>query len=149
MGFTYEDIVKFMDEYFRDFSLYGQDPKTQQRMNEYFAPDLEFIPYLQGDPKITDREQFYQLNIHPPIQETLKTWHLVVDDRQKIVTAMVNTELKHKKTGEVKVDAWFNCVYHLKLDENNTIKIAKMHFFFEIKPETANVDKLLHPERVR
>ena len=149
MDFSYDDIVAFMDGYFRDFSLYGQDTKTQYKMNDYFTPDLIFEPYLYGDTRLTKREQFYELAIHPPIHETLKAWHLVIDESKKIVAAMVNTELKDEQTGEVKLDAWFSCYYHLKLDEKNTIKIFKMQFFIECRPDTMNVDNLLHPERAR
>jgi hypothetical protein len=144
--FTYDDIVAFMERYFKDYSLYGQDPKTQHLMEEYWAPDLEFIPYLKGQEPILGREQFYKVNTHPPIQETLTRGQMVVDERRKVVAALVKTELKHKASGEVRLDAWFNCIYELKVDENNTLKIAKMLFFFECMPETANVQEIMYSD---
>jgi len=127
----------------KSFPYNGQDPKTQYRLNEYFAPELEFIPYIKDHPRISGREQFYKAMVHPEIQETLILRQLIVDDRRGVVDALVKTELKHKETGEVKVSAWFNAIYQLKLDENKTIKIKKILFFFECKPETANVLEIM------
>jgi hypothetical protein len=143
MEFNYDNMVAFMESYFKEFSIYGQDPKTQYRLNEYFAPELEFVPYLKDHPRIQSREHFYKAMVHPAIQETLTLGELVVDDRRGVVDALVKTELKHKETGEIKVLAWFNAIYQLKFDENKTIKIKKILFFFECKPETANVLEII------
>jgi hypothetical protein len=144
--FSYDDIVAFMERYITDYSAYGQDPETQHLMNEYWADDIEFIPYLKGHERILGREQFKKTNTHPPILETLTVEQLVVDDRRGMVDALVKTELRHKATGEVRLSARFNAIYQLKFDENKALKIEKILFFFECKPETANVTEILYSE---
>lgn len=37
MELTYDHILKCMKEYFNVYSTCGQDPKTAQRMNDYFS----------------------------------------------------------------------------------------------------------------
>jgi len=42
----YEQIVQWMKDYFATYNLYAQDAATVHRMDEYFAPDLTFMPYM-------------------------------------------------------------------------------------------------------
>jgi hypothetical protein len=145
MEFRYDDMLAFMERYFRDYSAYGQDPKTQHRMSEYFAPELEFIPY-DGNPPFHGREEFLKVNTHPPIQETLTQGELAIDERKGIVAAMVKTELKHKASGEIRLSAWFNAFYYLKPDEDGSFRIKKIVFFFERTPETERALEIMRSQ---
>lgn len=145
MAGTYEAIVEFMERYFKDFTAYGQDPENQHKMDKYFTPDLEFNAYSEGLEGASNRKEFYELSTHPEIQETLFPGLLIVDDRKKIASALVKTQLKHKQTGEVKVFAWFSCIYELEVDKSDDIRIKRMSFFFEYKKETTDVHRVLHP----
>ena len=43
---TYDEIVQWMKDYFATYNVYAQDAATVHRMDEYFAPDLSFMPYM-------------------------------------------------------------------------------------------------------
>ena len=44
---TYEDIVKWMNEYFVTYNAYAQNPETVDRMGDYFTPDVKFVAYVR------------------------------------------------------------------------------------------------------
>ncbi|HJX12618.1 MAG TPA: hypothetical protein VJ377_03720, partial [Dehalococcoidales bacterium] len=58
MEFTDNGVLKFMKQYFRDYSDYAQNPGTVQRMYDYFTPDFEFTPFIAGNATISGRENF-------------------------------------------------------------------------------------------
>lgn len=134
MKLTYDNMVTHMNNYFKGFSTYAQDPKTQYRMNEFLAPEVEIIAYEKTIKKMS-RERFYRDCIHPNLKETLTHGQLVVDERQGTVAALMKTKIKHKVTGEIKFSVWLNIIYQLKIDEDKTIKIAKVLIFMQNKPE--------------
>lgn len=61
MAFTYEDITKWMKEYWNAYNKYAQNPETVLRMCDYFAPDLEFVPYIAqiAHMHTTKRDDFF------------------------------------------------------------------------------------------
>ena len=136
MELTYDNIVKWMKDYFKVYSTYGQDPKTAHRMNDYFTPDLEFIPYiaaLRGP--ITSRDDFLHVTTsHPSWYETLTPEDITVDERRKVVVVLLKMEVINSKTGEAVVKKRAMSHYQLVLDENNTLKIRKIQFFWETLP---------------
>jgi hypothetical protein len=136
MELTYDNIVKWMKDYFQVYSTYGQDPKTAHRMNDYFTPDLEFIPYiaaLRGP--ITSRDDFLRVTTsHPSWYETLTPEDITVDERRKAVAVLFKMEVIDRKTGKAVVKKSALSHYQLVLDENNTFKIRKIQFFWEVLP---------------
>jgi len=136
MELVYDDIVKWMKDYFNVYSNYGQDPKTAHRMNDYFLPDLEFMPYiasLRGP--VTSRDDFLRnTTSHPSSYEKLTPEDIAVDERRKVVVALLRLEIIDRKTGEVLVKKSSIAHYQLVLDENKTIKIKKIHFFWQDLP---------------
>ncbi len=60
---TYEEMLQFMKEYFNAYNSYAQDPATVHRMDDYYTPDVRFIPYISsfGGPEnaLTSRDDFY------------------------------------------------------------------------------------------
>lgn len=138
MELTYDNIVAWMKEYFKAYTAYAQDPKTIHRMYDYFAPDLKFDPYVAGLEHTTDRDEF--LNImasHPTSYETLTPEDIVIDERRKVVVVLLKAEVTDRKTGEVVVRKTYLPRYQLGLDENNTIKIKSLVFFWEVLPPGA------------
>jgi len=69
MELTYESIAKYMKEYFEAFNAYGQNPATIHRMDEYFAPDFEFIPYVAAIPKVVGAKNGTRC-FYPILQDT-------------------------------------------------------------------------------
>ncbi len=138
MELTYDNIVKWMKDYFPVYSEYGQDPATVHRMKDYYAPDFEFIGYigaLQGPMIINSCDDFLRFDIsHPSSYERLTPEDITVDERRKVVVVIIQFEAIDRKTGEVLVKERGVSHYQLVLDENKTIKIKRLLFFPEHLP---------------
>ena len=138
MELTYDVIVKYMKDYFETFNKYGQDPRTIHQLDDYYAPDLEFIPYVAGIGHSTGREEFYHILLsHPSGYEKLTPEEIVVDERRRIAVVLIKAEISDSQTREVLVSKHYFVLYPLALDENNTIKIKKIKLFWEVLPPGA------------
>ena len=149
MELTYENIVKYMKEYFEAFNTYGQNPETIHRMDDYFAPDFEFIPYVATIPRVSGRDPWYQVLLsHPSGYEKLTPEDIVIDERRKVVVVMIKAEILDSKTRELLVTKRYFARYPLVLDENNTIKIKDLQFFWEVLPPGAmEIDDVFDRDR--
>jgi hypothetical protein len=127
---TYEDIKRFMEEYFPAYSQFGQVKETHHLMDKFYAPELSF-PY-DG---VTSREQWYErcLN-HPDIQDKLTVEHLYIDEKQKEVGALLRTQAIKRVTGKVLLELDMNVLYNIKINSNKDIKITKVRVFLESDP---------------
>lgn len=139
MKLTYDNIVTWMKEYFKVYSTYGQDTETAHRMNDYFTPDLRFIPYIAaiGGPKggFFSRDEFIRTaRSHSSWYEKLTPEDITVDERRKVVAVRFGMEVVNRKTGEVAVKKSAMAHYELVLDGNSTIKIKTIRFFWEVLP---------------
>lgn len=138
MEITYDNMVKYMKDYFETFNKYGQDPKTIHRLNDFYAPDVEFNPYVAGIGHSTGRDDFYQILLsHPSGYEKLTPEEIVIDEKRRIAVVLIKAEISDSKTGEVLVTKRYFVLYPLVLDENNTIKIKKIQLFWEVLPPGA------------
>lgn len=140
MELTYDNIQKWMKEYFETYSTYGQKPETADRMKDFFAPDLRFIPYIAaiGGPEggFKSRDEFIQTaKSHPSWYERLIPDDLSIDERQKTVVVLFRMEVVDTKKNEVAIRKSALAHYELILDESNTIKIKTIRFFWEVMPE--------------
>ena len=152
MELTYDSIVRWMKEYFDTYNQYAQNPDTVNRMCDYFAPDLEFIPYVAtlGDGnKVTSRDDFLKILAgHPSSYETFVPEDIVVDEKRGVVVVLLRVQVFDSQTGEVLLRKSYLPHYQLVLDENNTIKIKKIQFFWEVMPPgTLEVNDLFSGKR--
>ena len=133
---TYEDIKRFMEEYFPAYSQYGQVAETHRIMDKFYDPELSF-PY-DG---VTSREQWYErcLN-HPAVQDQLSVEHIFIDEKQQEVGALLKTRAIDRTTGKVLLELDMNVLYNIKINSNKDIKITKVRVFLESDP--AKVTKL-------
>ena len=139
MNLTYDDILNWMKEYFTVYSTYGQDPETADRMEDYFAPDLRFIPYIAGiggpEGGFFSRDEFIRTaKSHSAWYEKLTPVDITIDERRKVTAVRFGMEVVNRKTGKVEVKKSAIAHYELILDENNTIKIKTIRFFWEVLP---------------
>jgi hypothetical protein len=138
MAFTYDDIVKWMKSYFETYNKYAQLPETVDKMNDYFAPDLVFKAYIAGlgdGSPVTDREVFKRiLSAHPNSYETFEPLDIAVDERKMVVAALLDVDVIDRTTEKVVVEKHYLVRYQLKVDENNTLKIKQIDFFWEVLP---------------
>jgi hypothetical protein len=135
VGAMYDDIVRFMEEYFPSYSNHGQVPGTHRLMDKFYATDLSF-----PDDGVTSREQWYErcLN-HPAIQDRLTLEHLFVDEKQMEVGALLKTQAVERATGKLLLELKMNVVYNLRMGPDKDLKITKVRVFVETNP--GKIDK--------
>lgn len=139
MELTYDSIAEWMKKYFEVYSTYGQEPATADKMNEFFAPDLRFIPFIAaiGSPEggFNSRDEFiHTAKSHPDWYEKLTPQDITIDERRKTVAVLFGMEVISRKTGKVEVKKSALAHYELALDENSAIKIKTIRFFWEVLP---------------
>jgi len=148
---TYDNIVKWMNEYFETYSRYGQEPATAERMNEYFAEDLRFIPFIAplGGPEggFRSRAEFLNQAVsHTAWYERLTPLDMTVDERRKAVVVLFNIDVYDRKKNQVVVKRNAIAHYILVLDDKGSPKIKTIRFFWEVMPQGAAEFFELFPE---
>ena len=141
MPALYDNIVRFMTDYFPAYSEHGQVAETHRVMDRFYARDLSF-----PDDGVTSREQWYErcLN-HPAIQDKITLEHLYVDEKQKEVGALAMTQAIDRATGEVLLQLRMNVFYGLRIGVDGDIKIAKVKVFLETDPaKVTRLTQLYH-----
>ncbi len=136
---TYEDMVKWMKDYFDAYNAYAQNPETVNRMSDYFTPDVHFVPYVSdfGGPEmaVTNRDDFYRMFTgHPTVYEKFDVDDIIVDERRMVAVALLKVALFDAKTDRVLLRKHYLPRYQLVLDDNNTLKISRIWFFWEAMP---------------
>lgn len=140
MELTYDSILEWMHKYFNTYSTYGQFPDSADRMHEFFAPDLRFIPYIAGiggpSGGFHTAEEFVNTaKHHPSWYERLIPDDITIDERRNTVVVLFRMEVVDAKKDEVAIRKSALAHYQLILDENKDIKINKILFFWETLPE--------------
>lgn len=136
---TYDEIVKWMKDYFATYNDYAQNAETVHQMDEYFAPDLTFIPYMYvfGGPgnAIKSREDFYSmLTGHPEDYERFVVHDIFVDEKRMVAVAFLQATIFDSATDKVKVQKDYLPLYELTLDDSGALKISTIRFFWEAAP---------------
>jgi hypothetical protein len=131
MESLYNDIVRFMEEYFPAYSRYAQLAETQHLMDKFYAPELSF-----DEGVVTSRDEWYRRCLaHPAIQDKLTVEHMFIDERQKEVGALLKTQAVDRATGNVLLELRMNVLYNLIIEDDNNIKIVKVRVFLESDPD--------------
>ena len=137
MKLTYDRIVAWIDEYFAAFNLYGQDPGEIHRMDEYFAKDFVFNPYIAHVGKVAGRENWYKvLTSHPSGVERLTPEDVVIDERRQAFVAQIKAELSDRDTKELLLTKRYLARYPL-VEEEGKMKLERLDFFWEVLPAGA------------
>jgi hypothetical protein len=137
MRLTYDQLVQWIDEYFEVFNKYGQDPNEIYRMDEYFAKDFVFNPYIASVGKVSGRDNWYKvLTSHPSGIERLTPEDLVIDENRQAFVAQIKTDLIDRDTQEVLLTKRYLARYPL-VEEDGKMKIERLDFFWEILPAGA------------
>ena len=130
MGSRYDEITRFMKEYIKAYSEYGQVAETHSVMDKFYAPELSF------DDMVTSREQWYEACLsHTDIQDKLTVEHLFIDEKQNEVGALLTARAIQRSTGKILLEIKMNTLYNLKVDENGELKITKARVFLETNPQ--------------
>jgi hypothetical protein len=150
---TYEEMIKFMKDYFEAYNNYAQNEATVNKMADYFTPDVQFIPYITafGGPEnaVESRDDFFRMFTgHPSVYERFEEIKdIVVDERRMVATAFFHVALYESKTDKVLLKKHYLVRYDLVQDENNKLKIKKIIFFWEaVPPEVDALYAIDNPE---
>jgi hypothetical protein len=140
---TYQDIVKWMREYFDAYNAYAQNPETVDRMSDYFTADVHFVPFVSafGGPEkaVTNRADFFRMFTgHPTVYEKFEVEDIVVDERRMVAVALLAVSLFDSQTDAVLLRKHYLPRYQLVLDERNRLKISRILFFWEAMPPEAD-----------
>ena len=136
---TYDEIAKWMREYFETYNLHAQYEDTVHEMDRFFAPDLRFMPYMYlfGGPGAghTSRESFYaMLTGHPDDYEQFEVLDIFVDERRLVATAFLKATVFDANTDLPIVQKHYLPLYELTVDDNDQLKIKTIRFFWEASP---------------
>jgi len=130
MSSRYDKIARFMNEYVKAYSEYGQVAETHNVMDKFYAPELSF------DDMVTSREQWYKTCLnHTDIQDKLTLEHLFIDEKQNEVGALLTAQAIKQSTGKVLLTIKMNTLYNLKTDEYGNLKITKARVYLETHPQ--------------
>ncbi len=135
----YDEIVQWMKDYFSEYNASAQDAATVHAMDKYFAPDFTFIPYTYvfGGPgnAFKGRDAFYtMLTGHPEDYEEFVVHDIFVDAERLVAVAFLQATIYDTATRTIKVQKDYLPLYELKLDEEGTLKIDTIRFFWEASP---------------
>ena len=134
MEFNYENVRKWLEDYFKAFNRYNGDPETVPNMEKYFSPDLQFISYILDVKRPDTREGLLMSMLHPGLHEELTPEDIIIDERRKAVAVVLRVQFKEESTGTV-FPAKHNCAhYDLAKDENGELNIKKITYFTEHRP---------------
>jgi len=134
---TYDQMAQYIEKYFEEFNAYGQNPDTIHRMDDYFAKDFVFNPYIASVGKVVGRDNWYRVLLsHPSGIERLTPEDVVIDERRQAFVAQIKTDLIDKDTGETLLTKRYLARYPL-VEEDGKTKIERLDFFWEILPAGA------------
>lgn len=137
MPLTHDEMTAWIEQYFADFNLYGQDPDEIHRMDEYFARDFAFNPFIANVGKVAGRENWYKvLTSHPSGLERLTPEDVVIDERRQTFVAQIKAELSDRDTGQLLLTKRYLARYPL-VEEDGKMKIERLDFFWEVLPAGA------------
>lgn len=136
---TYAEIVQWMKDYFTTYNLYAQDAATVHHMDEYFAPDLRFMPYMSvfGGPEAGHHScaDFYRmLTSHPDDYEKFEVLDIFVDEERLVAVAFLIARIYRTEDDELLVRKHYLPLYELIIDGEGKLKIKTIRFFWEASP---------------
>ncbi len=138
MGLTYESVLKWFDLYFEDIRKNQGDLETVPNLKKYFASDLELMMYTAPSPpprKAMSRDALLMSFVHPGLHEDLLPRYYVVDVKQMLVVVQFEIRFSDKPSGKIWSPLQASAHYHLTVDENQDLKIRRIHYWTEALPE--------------
>jgi hypothetical protein len=137
MELTYENVSKWFDVYFEDVHKNQGALETVPNLRRYFDTDLELTMYTSpaSPPKRSmSRDALLVSFVHPGLFEEIIPKYYAIDLRQMIV--VVQFEIRF--SDEVSARKWdpiqASAHYHLLVDENEDLKIRRIHYWTEALP---------------
>ncbi len=138
MEWTYDEIAKWFDGYFEDVCKYQGSLETVPNLRKYFSEDLELMMYTapSSPPGLSmSRDELLISFVHPGLQEDIDPQHCVIDTRKMMVAVQFKIRFTDKPTGTKWRSVQASAHYHLKIGEDQNLKIAKIYYWTEALPE--------------
>ncbi len=134
MEFTYDNILNFMKNYFKDYNRYGGDPKTLPKMLKYYTPDIELYSYTLNAQRPHKLDRILQSMLHPGLHEEFTPNYYVVDTKRKAVVVQMQNQFTEEDIDKSYSPKQLSVHYYLAQDEKKEFKINKILFFVEARP---------------
>ena len=149
MEITYDNIVKYYEEYFEVFNNHGQSMDSVHDMDRFYAPEFAFKPFVATIKGCNSREEWYRVVTgHPAGHEHLEMEDIIIDMKRLVAAILIKAEISDPETHEVKVAKHYFGRYPMKIDENGDLKITALEFFWEVLPAGAmEIDDVFFPNR--
>jgi hypothetical protein len=138
MELSYENIRKWFETYFDDICKYQGHLATVPKLKKFFASDLEVVMYSIPSPqprKPMNRDALMISFVHPGLQEDIIPRNYSIDVKQLIVAVQFEIRFSDKPAKKIWAPLQASAHYHLAADENNDLKIRKIHYWTEPLPE--------------
>lgn len=136
MKFKYDEIKKFLENYFKDYSDYAQDVETMHRLNEYWDPEVIAKAYMKlatGEyPIICHNREAWQnflIEGHRKILETLVPKEIIIDTVEMKAATTLEVQKYDRETKKPICNFDGIGFYKLIIDNNDTLKIVSIDFF--------------------
>lgn len=142
MEFSYENAVKWMDDYFAAFNRYAGPLESIPNLLNFFTPDMEFWSYVfpaGSVPRPSSREQLLMTMVHPGLHEHISPVEYIVDLKQMAVAVQIKLQFTDEPSGKTWPAKQGSAHYYLVPDNETGFKIKKIQFFTEASaPETTS-----------
>jgi hypothetical protein len=130
--FTYENVLKWLDGYFKAFNKNAGPLETVPNMKKYFSPDLEFWTYnMANGERPMSREALLMTMVHPGLHEELAPREYIVDVKRMVVVVQFQLQFNDEPSGKIWPAKQASAHYHFTLDENKDLKIKKIQYWTE------------------
>jgi hypothetical protein len=147
MTMTYDEMTKWIEEYFHTYSVSCQ-PDTYRRLDKYYSRNIVFNPFVATIDKVAGRDEWYKaLLSHPSSIEQLTPEEVVIDERKQTFAAQIKAELIDRHTNELLLTKRYLARYPL-VEEDGQPKISRINFFFEVMPSgTVEIEDVFDRDR--
>lgn len=129
----YVKIKLFMDNYYKAFNRYAQDPETIDLMDEYWAPEflaLQYLPLPQYPVLKLPAWKQLMVFVHSQVRETLTVQELIIDPAALAVAARLRIQFHYRASGALALTVDAVAQYQLKVDRRCKLKQTALHIFF-------------------
>lgn len=145
---NYKKVEEFVDVYYDDFNLHGQDPETIDMMDKYWAPEFVAVAYFPT-PQYPTMDlaawKHFILSTHVDLLEILTCKHLSVDTKKLTFTSLFKMELFDRHTGAEILTMDTLALYTFKVGKQNDIKITSIKLFV---PDPYTLMAIFFPDMV-
>jgi hypothetical protein len=132
MELIYENMQKFMENYFSYFNKYSQNFDPCQKMGKFWAKDFKLTAYFSRNNrsssiKLTSGNEFRDMlaKVHQVMSEILTVRDIVIDKKKKKVAVLLHSQKKVRATGKLYEFTGIG-IYQLCLDKDDTIKFKSL-----------------------